>query len=51
MSRTKHSKDTRGKEYWKSRLKPHGEVPGAFTKKRTHKKERQEAKEALRCHG
>ena len=29
-----------GKEYWKSRLYPHGEVPGKITKKLTHKKER-----------
>lgn len=29
-----------GKEYWKSRLHPRGEVPGRATKKMTHKKER-----------
>lgn len=29
-----------GKEYWKSRLHPQGEIPGKFTKRLTHKKER-----------
>lgn len=29
-----------GKEYWKSRLHRHGEIPGRLTKKMTHKKER-----------
>ena len=33
-----------GKEYWKSRLKPHGEIPGRFTKQRTHRKERQQGR-------
>ena len=29
-----------GKEYWGSRLHKHGELPSKFTKKMTHKKER-----------
>jgi hypothetical protein len=29
-----------GQEYWASRLHPHGELPGRFTKVRTHRKER-----------
>lgn len=42
MSRTNrdYKNDGREKEYWKSRLHKHGEVPGKFTKKLTHKKER-----------
>jgi hypothetical protein len=31
------------REYWKSRLHRHGEQPGRFTKKRTHRKERYES--------
>ena len=33
-----------GKEYWKSRLHKLGEVPGKYTKKLTHRKERREGK-------
>ena len=33
-----------GREYWKSRLHPHGEVPGKFTKIMTHRKERRQGK-------
>ena len=40
MSRTIKHKVSIGKEYWKSRLHKHGEVPGPFTKKLTHRKER-----------
>lgn len=37
-----------GKEYWKSRLHSGGEVPGRWTKKMTHKKERRKAKILIR---
>lgn len=33
-----------GREYWKSRLSRHGDVPGRHTKRRTAKKERQESR-------
>ena len=36
-----------GKEYWKSRLHPHGETPGRETKKLTHKKERRTIKQLI----
>ena len=42
----KHGKQ--GEEYWKSRLHPGGEVPGSFTKKRTHRKERRVGKDIVR---
>lgn len=46
MSRTNrdYKGDGAGKEYWKSRLHRHGEVPGRFTKRLTSKKDRQENK-------
>lgn len=48
MSRTKHAERKKklgvGKEYWSSRLHKGGELTGRYTKKRTHKKERQEGK-------
>jgi hypothetical protein len=37
-----------GKEYWKSRLHPQGEIPGRFTKDLTHKKERKQNKRVAR---
>ena len=36
-----------GKEYWKSRLHKHGEIPGRFTKKRTHKYERRTSRREI----
>jgi hypothetical protein len=47
MSRTFHkikAEKKGNKEYWKSRLHSGGEIPGRYTKKRTHKKERKEGK-------
>lgn len=41
MSRTKKQLKPPGKEYWKSRSgQNHGEIPGAFTKRKTHRRER-----------
>jgi hypothetical protein len=37
-----------GKEYWKSRYSPGGEIPGKFIKEKTHRRERQKAKEEAR---
>lgn len=51
MSRTrKKSKEEHGSgyEYWESRLHSGGEVPGAYTKERTHKKERRQKREIER---
>lgn len=33
-----------GREYWASRLQPGGEIPGRFTKSKTHRKERRAGK-------
>lgn len=49
MSRTNKGTPGPGKEYWKSRLHKHGEVPGPYTKKRTHKAERQKAFDLCIC--
>lgn len=48
MSRSKKGKKGPGYEYWTARPgNKHGALPGAFTKKRTHRWERAEAKEAV----
>jgi hypothetical protein len=50
MSRTKKKSKSPGYEYWSKRpiSSAHGAVPGSFTKRRTGKIERQQAKKALR---
>lgn len=51
MSRTNHrerkAKVGCDKEYWKSRLHRHGETPGRYTKKLTHKKERRHGRQVI----
>lgn len=49
MSRTKKGSKGGGYEYWSAR--PHnsaGQSPGAFSKRRTHRAERQGGKQELR---
>lgn len=48
MSDTHKGSKGPGYEYWKSRLDKGGELPGPFTKKLTHKKERRDAKKDIR---
>ena len=40
--------DCLGKEFWKSRLHTHGEIPGRGTKILTHRKERRKAERLIR---
>lgn len=51
MSRSFKATPAPGKEYWKSRLHRHGEVPGRATKRRTHRRERAELERLLRREG
>ena len=45
MSRTRKGKKAPGTEYWSRRpFNKHGQIPGPFAKKRTHKRERQDGK-------
>ena len=48
MSRTKKGNKGSGYEYWKSRLKRHGDQPGKKTKVVTHQRERAIAKRNLK---
>jgi len=50
MSRTHRGSKGPGYDYWASRLSPGhpGEGHGAYAKRRTHRRERQKAKAALR---
>jgi hypothetical protein len=38
-------RNTQGREYWSSRLHRHGEEPGRYTKRLTHRKERRQGKQ------
>lgn len=50
MSRTRHGTKPAGFEYWSLRLgNKKGALPGPFTKKNTHHRERLQAKQ--RCRG
>jgi hypothetical protein len=51
MSRTKKTSKSPGTEYWKSRLKRQGEVPGRFTKQQTARKERRQDKKVCTVEG
>lgn len=48
MSRSNRGSKGPGYEYWASRWHPGGELPGRFTKQKTHRFERRNAKEELR---
>lgn len=53
MSRTKKAKKAPGYEYWSKRPVSNrgGAIPGSFTKRRTHKAERQQGKRDATCTG
>lgn len=48
MSRSSHGSKGPGYEYWKSRLHWGGEVPGRYTKTRTHRHERRQGVASVR---
>jgi hypothetical protein len=46
VSRSSHNRSRKDRDYWSRRpfSNKHGVVPGAFSKRRTHRSERQQAK-------